>query len=90
MRNWRQLHLIPSQLGRFSMLQSPNLILLRPRLHLGHRAHGCDGFRINIGMGFAIILFDMLEIGRVLDSWHVPIHIFQPTIQPWIIMSDAP
>lgn len=41
-------------------------------------------------MTLAVILLDMLEISRVLDTWDIPVHVLQPSVEIWITMPYTP
>lgn len=47
-----------------------------------------DGLGINISMALAVVLLDMLEVGRVPELWMVPVHALEPIVQDRILASD--
>ena len=45
------------------------------------------GFGVDIGMTFAVVFLDMLEVGRLLELRMVPVHAFEPVVQDRILAS---
>jgi len=52
------------------------------------RAPWRDCLWVDISMTLAVVLLDMLEVGRVLELRMVPVHALEPIVQGWILASD--
>ena len=64
--------------------------LFGPRLDVWVRPQRRDGFWIYIGVTLAVIFLDVLEIGRGLDTGHVPVHVLQPPVEIRVAMPYTP
>ena len=49
-----------------------------------------DGFWVYIGVTLAVVFLDVLEIGRGLDTGHVPVHVLQPSVEIRVAMPYTP
>jgi len=47
-----------------------------------------DGFGINVSVAFAVVLFDVLEIGRLFELRVTPVHALEPVVQDRVLASD--
>jgi hypothetical protein len=63
-------------------------IVLPAFLDVRIRTPRCDSFGIDVTMTLGVIFFDMLKVGRFLESRDIPVQPLQPVVYLRIVMSN--